>query len=97
MKLRIAKKIWASIGTDDCRYNNRQISQSRARMERTREFAEDLSFIQNLMSDIGKSGRAYLLRNSFPARSLELLLEAEDDNEPQLEWAWPDKMAGNGT
>ena len=74
MKLRIAKKILAAVGTArETAYTGGQIHRAWARVERTKEQRAANVFFRCLMLSLGVKGRAAVLAKHAPGMAFELL------------------------
>ncbi|MDE2095798.1 MAG: hypothetical protein KGL39_00965 [Patescibacteria group bacterium] len=82
MKLRIAKKIWKSIGTArEGVYTSRQKDQAYRRIQRTQDSKDLTAFWVALIEGLGPLGRAQITARHDPARALTILMSY-----PESKW-----------
>lgn len=79
MKLRVAKKVVANIGTEhEPDYRDNTLHAANIRIKKLKSTKEDNRFWFALMDKIGPAGRAYIIRRELPAEALKLYMQSEN-------------------
>ena len=79
MKLQIAKKIIAAIGTDrQTAYTGGQVHRAFQRTERTKSVREAHDFFDATMRFLGPGGRAEVIKSWSPSEAFALLMRSDD-------------------
>lgn len=88
MRLRIAKKIYKTIGTpDENRYTAGQLQQAMNIVDRMRDSREAYRLWVDLLSSFSVLDRADMVRKHNPAKALSLLMDT-----PEEEWDTPFRL-----
>ena len=78
MKLRVAKKVVANIGTERERdYRGSTLSAANDRLDKLQSTKESNRFFCDLIDRIGPAGRARIIQKEMPAEALKLYMQAE--------------------